>query len=412
MNKILIINGITTVSESFFSKTAKFKPTLLKSSVGMLNQFNTAKKANLLNTKADTSFANTLNNTISQTEVSKFKEKLTNTNHYHEVKTGETLTHIALRTMKKEGLNIGSRSIMQTALKLAKFNGIKNPNLIIPGQKIDLSIIKSNNLALENINNSFDAKPDLSLKTDSSTSTSFEAQQGQDKTTTSQPFQPTLKNIKAIEIESTQNKQQNIVLNKTLNRAIDLGYITDSEAIQAKEKIFSMAGRFKFSPDDFARVALMESDGFNPKASNGNCFGIIQFCDGQGRGAASVGLSHDPKKILELNVPDQLDLVSQYFEDTDLNKFKPASLDQLYLTILSPASRDVFNVNEPLLIPGSQARALHVGGLKNAPITKASIVKGLINHAKNTLSNHFFSKIEDKSNGSVALNSNYKLGNK
>jgi hypothetical protein len=162
-----------------------------------------------------------------------------------------------------------------------------------------------------------------------------------------------------------------------------------------------MATRFKFTPDDFARVALMESDGFNPKATNGNCFGIIQFCDGEGRGAASVGLSHDPKKILELNVTDQLDLVSQYFEDTDLNKFKPASLDQLYLTILSPASREVFNINEPLLIPGTQAKALHVGGVVNAPITKASIVKGLINHAKNTLSNHLFSK----NNGPVALNS-------
>ena len=165
-----------------------------------------------------------------------------------------------------------------------------------------------------------------------------------------------------------------------------------------------MASRYKFTPDDFARVALMESDGFNPKATNGSCFGIIQFCDGEGRGAASVGLSHDPEKILELNVPDQLDLVSQYFEDTDLRKFKPASLDQLYLTILSPAAREVFNVNEPLSIPGPQARALHVGGVVDAPITKASIVKGLISHAKNTLSNHLFSK----TNSPVALNLNTK----
>jgi len=133
------------------------------------------------------------------------------------------------------------------------------------------------------------------------------------------------------------------------------------------------------------------------------------FCDGEGRGAASVGLSHAPEKILELNVPDQLDLVSQYFEDTDLNKFKPASLEQLYLTILSPASRDVFNINEPLMIPGPQAKALHVGGLVNAPITKASIAKGLISHAKNILSNHLFSLKEEKNNGPFALNTNNKL---
>ena len=79
---------------------------------------------------------------------------------------------------------------------------------------------------------------------------------------------------------------------------------------------------------------------------------------------------------------------------------------------MSPVSRDVFNVNEPLSIPGQQAKALHVGGLINAPITKASIVKGLMNHAKTTLSNHFFSKIEDKSNGPYAFNTNFKPSTK
>ena len=397
------------MSESFFSKTAKFKPTLLKSSVGKLNQSNSITKQSRSSPKVENSFASALNNTISQTKLSKFREQKAATNHFHEVQKGETLTHIALRSMKKEGLKIESRGIMQTALKLAEFNGIKNPNLIIPGQKIDLSIIKSNSLISKNMINSSFNKSELPYLSDSkSTLTSSQQQSKQNKVITLDAFQPASKNIAALELENTQNKQQNLVLNKTLNRAVDLGYISNSEITKAKEKIFSMASRFKFSPDDFARVALMESDGFNPKASNGNCFGIIQFCDGNGRGAASVGLSHDPEKILELNVPDQLDLVSQYFEDTDLNKFKPASLDQLYLTILSPASRDVLNVNEPLSIPGPQATALHVGGLKNAPITKASIVKGLIGHAKNTLSNHFFSKIEDKKNGPVALNINNK----
>ena len=403
------------MSESFFSKTAKFKPSLLKSSVGKLNQLNVSKKANHSGVKPNQSFANTLNNTISQTKLSTFNKQKNSIHSIHEVKAGETLTHIALRSMRKAGLKIESKGIMQTALELAKFNGIKNPNLIIPGQKIDLSIIKSKGLATEVTNNNkFVTKSKLSYTADSQSISMISSQQPlkQDRETTSETFPKVSKHIAAIKIENGQNKLQNLVLNKTLNRAIDLGYISNSEAIQAKEKIFSMASRFKFSPDDFARVALMESDGFNPRATNGNCFGIIQFCDGKGRGAASVGLSHDPKKILELNVPDQLDLVSQYFEDTDLNKFKPASLDQLYLTILSPVSRDVFNVNEPLSIPGQQAKALHVGGLINAPITKASIVKGLMNHAKTTLSNHFFSKIEDKSNGPYAFNTNIKPSTK
>ena len=41
----------------------------------------------------------------------------------------------------------------------------------------------------------------------------------------------------------------------------------------------------------FARLSLMESDGLNPKATNERCHGIIQFCDGPARGAATVGFA-------------------------------------------------------------------------------------------------------------------------
>ena len=395
------------MSESFFYKTAKFTPTLLKSSVGKLNQFNSSPNTSSENNKLGNSFANTLKNTILKKERTEFTKTNLSIKSFHEVKHGETLTHIALNSMKKAGLKIDSKSIMQSAFKLAKYNGIKNPNLIIPGQKIDLSVIKTKNSLVKKNRNTFVAQfsstngdnlpPPFKTKLDSNFYNN--------KISELNTFKSDEKNITAVTVENESKKNINPVLEKTLNRAIDLGYISNSEAKQAKEKIFNMARRFKFTPDDFARVALMESDGFNPKANNGNCYGIIQFCDGDGRGAASVGLSHDPKKILELNVPDQLDLVSQYFEDTDLNKFKPASLDQLYLTILSPAARDVFNVNEPLPIPGQQAKALHVGGIVDAPITKASIVKGLITHAKNILSNHLFSEVADKNNGTFALNS-------
>ena len=118
------------MSESFFSKTAKFKPSLLKSSVGKLNQLNVSKKANHSGVKPNQSFANTLNNTISQTKLSTFNKQKNSIHSIHEVKAGETLTHIALRSMRKAGLKIESKGIMQTALELAKFNGIKNPRPI------------------------------------------------------------------------------------------------------------------------------------------------------------------------------------------------------------------------------------------------------------------------------------------
>ena len=149
----------------------------------------------------------------------------------------------------------------------------------------------------------------------------------------------------------------------------------------------------------------MESDGFNPKATNGNCHGIIQFCDGDDRGAASIGLSHEPKKILELGVLDQLDLVSQYFEDTDLKSYKPPSLDVLYLTILSPNARSVKDLNEPLPVAGPQASILHVGGSGENPITKASIRRGLIQHAWSTLANFSSEKIKNSVTSPVALSS-------
>ncbi len=57
------------------------------------------------------------------------------------VSRGETLTDIALSALKKAKLKISSSSIMKTAQKIASYNGITNPDFIITGQIIDLSII-------------------------------------------------------------------------------------------------------------------------------------------------------------------------------------------------------------------------------------------------------------------------------
>ena len=59
-------------------------------------------------------------------------------------------------------------------------------------------------------------------------------------------------------------------------------------------KIIQLSQEHRFAPDDFARLTLMESDGMNPKASNNRCHGIIQFCDGPDRGAASAGFGANP----------------------------------------------------------------------------------------------------------------------
>ena len=139
------------MSESFFSKTAKFTPNILKSSVGNLKSYPRE------NGKQTSDQSNTFtqaikkvvkrNNDIFDMNISK------NNSDIHIVKKGETLSHIALLSMKDTGQVLNTKLIMQNAFKLAKHNGIKNPDLIITGQKLDLSVIKKENhtLALNSI---------------------------------------------------------------------------------------------------------------------------------------------------------------------------------------------------------------------------------------------------------------------
>jgi hypothetical protein len=116
----------------------------------------------------------------------------------------------------------------------------------------------------------------------------------------------------------------------------------------------------------------------NPQASNGSCHGIIQFCDGANRGAASVGFKDNPRAILGMGLLQQLDLVDKYFAQAGLRvKGPPIGLDDLYLTVLTPAARQETRPDAPLPIAGPQARYLHVGQDTRAPITRNSILAGL-----------------------------------
>ena len=167
------------------------------------------------------------------------------------------------------------------------------------------------------------------------------------------------------------------VLEKTLDRAVEKGFIPPQERQQVYNKIVQLSVQHRFSPDDFARLTLMESDGMNPKASNNRCHGIIQFCDGPDRGAASAGFGANPRAILGHSVLQQLDMVDKYFEDTGLRGIGPVGLDDLYLTVLTPAARNETRPNVALNIPGPQAAYLHVNRDTRAPITRNSILAGL-----------------------------------
>jgi len=317
-----------------------------------------------------------------------------------------------VHVLKKNKQKVTPEAINQMVSYIALRNKIKNPDLIFPGQKLVLEHEIEVTANLDTVSKDPKKTQNQSLSSirdkDNSENLSLAQQRVQKDHAELAP-------LYAQASIQPYRRETHFLLEKTLERAAVKGYIPTEEVAAVKEKIQLVADSFKFSPDDFAKVVLMESDGFNPKASNGRCHGIIQFCDGDDRGAASIGLSHQPEKILELGVVDQLDLVAQYFEDTELKSYGPASIDDLYLTILSPAARNVTNVNAPLPIAGRQARVLHVGGIAEAPITRASIKKGLIQHASDKLKSFFSEALNFSSaaeNRSVAYSSDYLLKNR
>ena len=175
------------------------------------------------------------------------------------------------------------------------------------------------------------------------------------------------------------------VLDKTLNRAVAKGFIPANEKNDVRDKILELANTHRFNPDDFARMTLMESDGMNPRASNQRCHGIIQFCDGSDRGAASAGYAANPKAILGLSVYQQLHLVDKYFGDVGLKNKGSSGLDDLYLSVLMPSARSEMRTDAPLSIGTNQAKALYEGRDTSAPMTRQSILQGLLKNAADRL---------------------------
>jgi hypothetical protein len=202
--------------------------------------------------------------------------------------------------------------------------------------------------------------------------------------------------VEAVQLNTESPQVSAPVLDKTLTRAVTKGYMQAEDQRAVRDKILQLATTHGFSPDDFARTTLMESDGMNPRASNGSCHGIIQFCSGGNRGAASAGYADNPKEILSLSVMDQLDLVDRYFTDTKLKDFGPASLDNLYLTVLTPNARNEPRANVPLNIVGRQAAALYEGRDQAGVITRNSLIAGLKQNARERLGEFSVAKVERK----------------
>ena len=290
-------------------------------------------------------------------------------------KSGDSLIGIVRDEAKAKGINLSGSQEYRLAMSLAAHNGIANPNQISTGRALQMDKLGALLQDLPNLNTAL-AQNNSNAKTNPAPSSVPAAQALQ-----------TNKNIQTARPQTARAPavSQHPVLAQTLDRAVARGFIPGNEKQDVFNKILQVANKHKFSPDDFARLTLMESDGMNPQATNQRCHGIIQFCDGPARGAAGVGFGEKPKAILNLSVYQQLHLVDAYFENVGLPKAGAVPLDELYLAVLQPAARNETRSEAPLGIPGKQALKLYEGNDSQAPITRNSIIQGLMQNAVDRL---------------------------
>jgi hypothetical protein len=317
------------------------------------------------------------------------------------IQSGDTLTGIVKDQALRQGVKLTASEEFRWAQTLAADSGIQNPNAIFPGQKIQLQNMlnqwqagqtqpqnQAQNLAQPPANFANQAKLANQAKSNNKIETVV--------VTASRPTQ-------ALQKGNYINAVAHPVLSQTLDRAVSRGFIPLVEKQDVYNKVLQVANKHNFAPDDFARLTLMESDGMNPQATNTRCHGIIQFCDGPARGAAEVGFGQSPKSILGLSVYQQLHLVDTYFDKVGLKKEGPVPLDELYLAVLQPTARGEKRPEEPLGIPGKQAKYLYEGRDPQAPMTRTSITQGLVQNAAERLG---YKNFRPTSTGANAIGAN------
>jgi hypothetical protein len=291
------------------------------------------------------------------------------------IKPGDTLTSIVREQAQINGVKLTPSEEFRWTQALAADSGIQNANAIFPGQKIQMQNMLNQWQAGKTQPQGFAQNASIASNT-----SAIKANESI-PTIVVTAARPSTSLHKANYINAVAHP----VLSKTLDRAVARGFIPKVEQQDVYNKVLQVANKHKFSPDDFARLTLMESDGMNPQATNTRCHGIIQFCDGPARGAAEVGFGNSPKSILGLSVYQQLHLVDTYFDRVGLKKEGSVPLDELYLAVLQPAARSEKRPEEPLGIPGKQAKYLYEGRDQQAPMTRVSITQGLLQNAADRL---------------------------
>ena len=302
------------------------------------------------------------------------------------IQAGDTLTSIVRDQAQLQGVKLTPSEEFRWTQALAADSGIKNPNAIFPGQRVQLQNMLTQWQSGQTQPNQAPNLAGSASSSNTSAATASNAGSSPNQSSTAVVVaNPKATAAVGLPKGNYINAVAHPVLSQTLDRAVARGFIPKVEKQDVYNKVLQVANKHNFAPDDFARLTLMESDGMNPQATNARCHGIIQFCDGPDRGAAEVGFGKAPKQILGLSVYQQLHLVDTYFDKVGLKKEGPVPLDELYLAVLQPAARGEKRPEEPLGIPGKQAKYLYEGRDPQAPMTRVSIAQGLMQNAVDRL---------------------------
>ena len=287
---------------------------------------------------------------------------------------GDTLTGMVKAQARAQGVQLDEASAYRAALQVARDNQLADADHIVPGQRIHM-----------------DAASRLMARQASQQNPMGDGVLGVNAARRPAAV-PTKGATIYAQLASAQvgalplgRAHDTPVLERTLERAVSRGYMSQSELPAVRGQILSMSQRYGFHPDDFAVVSLMESDGLNPQATNGSCHGVIQFCEGPNRGAASVGLGGQAESLLRMSAQQQLELTERYLADVGMAPGQAVGLDDLYLAVLTPAARAVQGLDAPLPVAGRQASALYVNQDPRLGITRRSLIQGLVNHASSVL---------------------------
>ncbi|NBY33461.1 MAG: LysM domain-containing protein, partial [Betaproteobacteria bacterium] len=132
------------------------------------------------------------------------------------VQDGDTLSNIVKDHLAELGRPVTNSEALRLSQDVARANGISNPDRIYPGQRLNLSVLSQPEQATPNL------------------STQQALQSKRLQANTNFPALP----------------GQNPILQKTLDRAVEKGYLPAEEKQQVYQKILGMARHYQFAPDD------------------------------------------------------------------------------------------------------------------------------------------------------------------